>query len=412
MREPREVTERLNAKRLMIYSHDTFGLGHLRRCRAIAHSLVERFKGLTILILSGSPIIADFDFRARVDFIRIPGVIKLFNGEYTSLGLKIDLKDTLSIRESIIRNTTREFAPDLFLVDKEPLGLKGEMTDTLRILKGTGTKTILGLRDIMDEPTLLKREWAGRDMLSAMDDLYDDIWIYGLEEFFNPLTTMDVTPALRDKIIYTGYLPRSLPKEHHLPEKLDMEEPYILVTPGGGGDGATMVDWVMRAFECDDAPPFGALMVLGPFMPPELRAEFMDRAAKLDRVKVISFDSRMEVLMANSVGVISMGGYNTFCEILSYDKRALVIPRMEPRKEQLNRATRAEELGLSKMLIPDGDLDTRTMVEALRNLPDQNKPSESLLPGMLDGLDRIGALVRSSVEDEGGIQRPLRALWS
>ena len=412
MRKPREVTERLNAKRLMIYSHDTFGLGHLRRCRAIAHSLVERFKGLTILILSGSPIIADFDFRARVDFIRIPGVIKLFNGEYTSLGLKIDLKDTLSIRESIIRNTTREFAPDLFLVDKEPLGLKGEMTDTLRMLKGTGTKTILGLRDIMDEPTLLKREWAGRDMLSAMDDLYDDIWIYGLEEFFNPLTTMDVTPALRDKIIYTGYLPRSLPKEHRPSEKLDMEEPYILVTPGGGGDGATMVDWVMRAFEGDDAPPFGALMVLGPFMPPELRAEFMDRAAKLDRVKVISFDSRMEVLMANSVGVISMGGYNTFCEILSYDKRALVIPRMEPRKEQLNRATRAEELGLSKMLIPEGDLDTRTMVEALRNLPDQNKPSESLLPGMLDGLDRIGALVRSSVEDEGGIQRPLRALWS
>jgi len=412
MREPREVTERLNAKRLMIYSHDTFGLGHLRRCRAIAHSLVERFKGLTILILSGSPIIADFDFRARVDFIRIPGVIKLFNGEYTSLGLKIDLKDTLSIRESIIRNTTREFAPDLFLVDKEPLGLKGEMTDTLRMLKGTGTKTILGLRDIMDEPTLLKREWAGRDMLSAMDDLYDDIWIYGLEEFFNPLTTMDVTPALRDKIIYTGYLPRSLPKEHRPSGKLDMEEPYILVTPGGGGDGATMVDWVMRAFEGDDAPPFGALMVLGPFMPPELRAEFMDRAAKLDRVKVISFDSRMEVLMANSVGVISMGGYNTFCEILSYDKRALVIPRMEPRKEQLNRATRAEELGLSKMLIPDGDLDTRTMVEALRNLPDQNKPSEFLLPGMLDGLDRIGALVRSSVEDEGGIQRPLRALWS
>ncbi len=412
MREPREVTERLNAKRLMIYSHDTFGLGHLRRCRAIAHSLVERFKGLTILILSGSPIIADFDFRARVDFIRIPGVIKLFNGEYTSLGLKIDLKDTLSIRESIIRNTTREFAPDLFLVDKEPLGLKGEMTDTLRMLKGTATKTILGLRDIMDEPTLLKREWAGRDMLSAMDDLYDDIWIYGLEEFFNPLATMDVTPALRDKIIYTGYLPRSLPKEHYPPEKLEMEEPYILITPGGGGDGATMVDWVMRAYEGDDALPFGALMVLGPFMPPEYRAEFKDRAAKLDRVEVISFDSRMEVLMANSVGVISMGGYNTFCEILSYDKRALVIPRMEPRKEQLYRATRAEELGLSKMLIPDGNLDTRTMVEALRNLPDQNKPSESLLPGMLDGLDRIGALVRSSVEDEGGIQRPLRALWS
>ncbi|MAF96595.1 MAG: hypothetical protein CMM60_12685 [Rhodospirillaceae bacterium] len=410
MREPREVTERLNAKRLMIYSHDTFGLGHLRRCRAIAHSLVERFKGLTILILSGSPIIAEFDFRARVDFIRIPGVIKLYNGEYTSLGLKIDLSETLSIRESIIRNTTREFAPDLFLVDKEPLGLKGEMTDTLHMLKGTATKTILGLRDIMDEPTLLKREWAGRNMLTAMDDLYDDIWIYGLYEFFNPLAAMDVTPALGDKMIYTGYLPRSLPKEHNSLEKLEMEEPYILVTPGGGGDGAAMIDWVMRAYEGDFALPFGALMVLGPFMPPELRAEFMDRAAKLDRVEVISFDSRMEVLMANSVGVVSMGGYNTFCEVMSYDKRALVIPRMEPRKEQLYRATRAGELGLLKVLIPDGDLDTRTMVEALGNLPDQQKPSQSLLPGMLEGLDRIGALVRDSVEDQDGIQRPMRAL--
>ena len=156
------MIERLNAKRLVIYSHDSFGLGHLRRCRAIAHSLVERFKGLTILILSGSPIIADFDFRARVDFIRIPGVIKLYNGKYTSLGLHIDLSETLSIRESIIRHTTQTFAPDLFLVDKEPLGLKGEMLNTLQMLKGTNTRVILGLRDVMDEPMLLKQEWAGR----------------------------------------------------------------------------------------------------------------------------------------------------------------------------------------------------------------------------------------------------------
>ncbi len=80
------MRERLEGARVLIYSHDTFGLGHLRRCRAIAHSLVERFKGLSVLILSGSPIIGSFDFRARVDFVRIPGVIKLHNGEYKSLG--------------------------------------------------------------------------------------------------------------------------------------------------------------------------------------------------------------------------------------------------------------------------------------------------------------------------------------
>src|SRR5262252_4486559 len=35
--------------RILIYSHDTFGLGHLRRCRAIAHALVDRFKQLSVL---------------------------------------------------------------------------------------------------------------------------------------------------------------------------------------------------------------------------------------------------------------------------------------------------------------------------------------------------------------------------
>src|SRR5512134_1630617 len=115
------MAERLQGARILVYSHDTFGLGHLRRCRAIAHSLVERFKGLSVLILSGSPIIGSFDFRARVDFVRIPGVIKLHNGEYKSLGLHIDLEQTMEMRSAIIRQTALSFRPNLFLVDKEPL---------------------------------------------------------------------------------------------------------------------------------------------------------------------------------------------------------------------------------------------------------------------------------------------------
>src|SRR6185437_16743324 len=99
----RRVPGRRDHKRALIYSHDTFGLGHLRRCRAIAHSLVEANPSLSVLILSGSPIIGSFDFRSRVDFVRIPGVIKLRNGEYVSLNLHIDIEETLALRSSIIR---------------------------------------------------------------------------------------------------------------------------------------------------------------------------------------------------------------------------------------------------------------------------------------------------------------------
>ena len=181
------MVERLNDARILIYSHDSFGLGHLRRCRAIAHALVDRFKGLSILILSGSPIIGSFDFRARVDFVRIPGVIKLHDGEYQSLGLHIDVEQTMEMRASIIRQTALSFRPDLFLVDKEPLGLKGEVLATLEMLKAMGTTLVLGLRDIMDEPSLLFKEWERKQVLPALEHLYDEIWVYGLERFANPL---------------------------------------------------------------------------------------------------------------------------------------------------------------------------------------------------------------------------------
>jgi predicted glycosyltransferase len=127
--------DRLHNARILIYSHDSFGLGHLRRCRAIAHAIVDRYKGVSVLILSGSPIIGSFDFLPRVDFVRIPGVVKLTNGEYQSLGLHIDLQQTMAIRAAIIEQTAASFRPDLFLVDKEPLGLEGEATRTLRMLR-------------------------------------------------------------------------------------------------------------------------------------------------------------------------------------------------------------------------------------------------------------------------------------
>ena len=132
------MTETRRAPRILIYSHDSFGLGHLRRCRTIAHALVETHKDLQVLIISGSPIIGNFDFRSRVDFIRLPGVIKLRNGEYTALNLHIDIEQVLEMRASIMRHTAEIFDPDLFIVDKEPLGLRGDVRDTLASLRERG----------------------------------------------------------------------------------------------------------------------------------------------------------------------------------------------------------------------------------------------------------------------------------
>jgi predicted glycosyltransferase len=399
--------------RILIYSHDTFGLGHLRRCRAIAHALVERFKHLSVLILSGSPIIGSFDFRARVDFVRVPGVIKLRNGEYTPLNLHLDIAETLSMRASIIQHTAEIFDPDLFIVDKEPVGLRGEVLPTLKALKRRGPRLVLGLRDVMDEPRLLEPEWQRKKALPALRELYDEIWVYGLPQVCDPLEGISLPPRVRQKMVYTGYLHREVP--HHgtptlLPEMT--QRPYLLVTTGGGGDGEALIDWVLRAYEHDPLLPYPALLVLGPFMAPERQAEFMDRAARLKRVSAITFHKQMESLVSRAAGVVAMGGYNTFCEVISLDKRALIVPRTAPRLEQHIRASRAAELGLVAMLSADSAYDPAVMAAALRALPRQHRPSDVVVPGLLEGLTNVCRLVAPWIEplEEPATERVIRRI--
>ena len=392
-----------NQCRVLIYSHDSFGLGHLRRCRAIAHALVEHHPGMSVLILSGSPIIGNFDFRSRVDFVRIPGVIKLRNGEYTSLSLKLDIEHTLAMRASIIQHTADVFDPDIFLVDKEPLGLRGEVGDTLEMLKARGTPLVLGLRDVMDEPALLAPEWERKNVLPALRDLYDEIWIYGLPQICNPLEDISLPASVLRKTVYTGYLRRTNGDDTAATRtEIPFDEPYLLVTPGGGGDGEALVDWVLSAYEYDSAIPVPALVVFGPFMPPEIQAEFARRAAELGRIKTMTFDAKIEPLIKQAAGLVAMGGYNTFCEILSFDKPSIIVPRTRPRMEQYIRARRADQLGLVKMLVDDGRREAKSMATALRHLLQQSQPSSVVIPGLLDGLPSVNRLAQRWLGQRSG----------
>ncbi|SNB53091.1 Predicted glycosyl transferase [Arboricoccus pini] len=380
-------------RRLLIYSHDSFGLGHLRRCRTIAHDLVGRFGNLSVLILSGSPIIGSFDFKSRVDFVRVPGVIKLRNGEYTALNLHIDIDRTVAIRSSIIQHTADVFEPDLFIVDKEPLGLRGEVKQTLELLRAKGTRCVLGLRDVMDEPQVLLEEWERKGVFPALRDLYHDIWVYGLPEIFDPVAEVPGFAEVAAKVHYTGYLRREVPASVVPTSTNDLPEgPFILVTTGGGGDGEDLVDWIVNAYEQVSDLAINAVIVLGPFMPPDLRATFQARIEKIPSLRAIVFESNMELLFDRASAIVGMGGYNTFCEILSFGKPAIIVPRTVPRLEQYLRAERAQQLGLVHMLPYEDDRDPGRMASMLQMIIGAAPPDPVLVARMLEGLERIATL--------------------
>ncbi|MCO5732358.1 glycosyltransferase family protein [Rhizobium sp. SSA_523] len=393
------MPRRLGNARVLMYSHDTFGLGHLRRCRTIAHSLVEDFRGLNVLIISGATIAGAFDYRARVDFVKIPSVIKLRNGEYTSMDRHIDLQETLKMRQSIIRHTAESFEPDIFIIDKEPLGLRGEVEDTLAYLKTRGTTLVLGLRDVMDAPHLLEAEWKRHGVLNKIGNLYDDVWVYGPPDFYDPLTGIDVPVSVRNKMRFVGFLQRKSYAEA-LPAGVTPDD-YILVTTGGGGDGADLVRDVIGAYAADPSLTQKAVIVLGPYMSAEQRNHFREACQGHPHLEILEFDNRMEDRIAGARAVIAMGGYNTYCEILSFDKPALIVPRTQPREEQLIRATRAEELGLVSMLSADDSADNLRFASAIKDLLKRQPPSVTA-PGLqMEGLPTISKVVEGWLREKG-----------
>lgn len=382
-----KATARAPTRRVMLYSHDTFGLGHLRRSRALATALTAGDDKASAIILTGSPVAGRFTFPERVDHIRLPGVTKLRDGSYVSSTLGLDIDATTNLRAGLIQSAVEQYRPDLLIVDKEPTGFRGELLPTLEWLQEQGhCRIVLGLRDVLDDPQVLAKEWARKGSVEAAEAYYDEFWVYGLEDIYDPTQGLPFSEATRARIHYTGYLRRELTDAAEVPDT-----PYILITPGGGGDGAAMVSLVLDAFEADSDLGPHAVLVYGPFLSGEVREAMDARVAQLGgRVTATGFDSRIEALFAKAQGVVCMGGYNTFCEVLSFDQRAVIVPRTVPRLEQWIRASRAEELGLVRMLDDGRDgMTVDAMIAAIRALPTQQKPSDAGANGLLDGLDVV-----------------------
>jgi len=326
-----------------MYSHDTYGLGHIRRTMAIASQL--RNPSTNILILTGSPIAGRFSFPEQVDFVRIPGMIKKTNEEYLPMSIKINAGHALDIRKKIITATVKAFQPHMFIVDKEPLGLKKEILPTLKWLRKCcpNTRTVLGLRDIMDDAETVKDNWKKKGIYQALDTYYSEIWTYGIQDYYDPIKEYGIPESISRKIQFTGYIPREIKSNkdairERKRHKIRKADKLVVVTTGGGGDGYPVMDAYLSMLEDQDPIiPYRSILITGPFMPKAQRKEIFRRSKKL-KVKVFHFYRQMEKILAAADLVISMGGYNTVCELMSQKTVSLLIPRETPRLEQTLRA--------------------------------------------------------------------------
>jgi predicted glycosyltransferase len=325
-------------------------------------------------------------------------MIKKSNDDYQSFSIRIDQEKALSIRTNIILATAKTFQPNLFIVDKEPLGLKREVLPTLEWIKAENpsTMTVLGLRDILDDAEVIQNDWREKNVYSYLDSLYDEIWVYGNRDIYDPVEMYQIPKKIHSRIKFTGYIPRktisqatraSVRKSYRIMD----DDKFILVTTGGGGDGLEVIDHYLAMHDYfPTSLPLKSIIITGPFMPKKVREVFTLRAKKFG-IKILPFHARLEELMSAADLVVCMGGYNTICEVLTQQTPALIIPRETPRKEQLIRAKRLKGKGLLDF-IPWTEVTPQLLREKIFSLlNDQRQYKETINSFKLSGLDTIRA---------------------
>ena len=389
-----DVTARLAHARpkILLYSHDTFGLGNIRRSLVLGELLGAEYPRASILLVTGSPMIHAFHIPERMDYVKLPCVDRVTADRYEPRFLTECADEVRRTRSEIIERTAAGFAPDLFIVDKRAAGIDGELLPALRALSAQPRppRIVLGLRDILDAPEITRRTLRENGSFEVIEQYYDEIWVYGSRTIFDSVAEYDFPPAIARRTRYCGYLRRrAAPRTPHA------GPPRVLVTTGGGADGEALIRTYLEAVSSSEPGAFESLVVLGPQLASGTGEGLRQAVRGRADVQCIDFEPDLSRRYEAADVVVSMAGYNTVCELLSSGVRAVLVPRAEPVQEQLIRARRLAARGTFLMVEPSALTPERLMAEVRRAL-DAPMPQGSSID--MEGLSRVRNRVQRLLE--------------
>jgi len=341
--------------RFLLYSHDGLGLGHTRRHLAIASALAELAPESAVLLATGADDVERIGLPPYVEVLKLPGLRKVANGQYSSRRLRIPASQIRALRSALLLTAVESFEPDVVLADKHPFGARGEFQAALESLRQHGAKTALGLRDILDDPATVRNEWLPQGLPERIGEFYDLVLIYGQRSVFNPVAAYGLPQAVAERCRFCGYVLNEEQKgmQYDIPWSKTVSDehrqPVVLATVGGGEDGYALLETFIEAAS---RASWRGIAVSGPLMPADELAVLKRSAASAD-IELHEFASHLSCLFWSVDALVCAGGYNTLAEAVSKGVPTICVPRTSPRSEQLIRALAFERLGLLSVIRPD-----------------------------------------------------------
>jgi predicted glycosyltransferase len=382
--------------RLMVYSQDGLGLGHLRRTSAIAGAVSAAVPGMAVLLVADSPAAGFFGAVRDLDHLKLPSIIKVRPGDWRPVSLPVGFGDVQVLRRELLRTAVLGFRPDLLLVDHMPHGAMGELVPALETLHAAGgrTRVVLGLRDILDAPRVVRRRWQAEGAMDALERYYHRVLVYGRREVFDVAERYGFPAGVTARLHYTGYLcatsGRALPSSRRARDG----RAQVVAMVGGGADGYELLRTVLEALPAVDAVrPCTATLLTGPFMPRASRQDLERRARSLPaRVRESVRD--LPPLVAAADVAVAMAGYNSSVEILAAGTPAVLVPRAGPSAEQRTRARLFAERGWVRTVEPER-LDGAALAAAVLDCLAAGPRSAAGAPPDLGGLPVVVEHLRS-----------------
>src|SRR5438445_4016088 len=217
--------------RLLMYSQDGLGLGHLRRTRNIAREVLRREPDCNILAVTDSPATPFFRSLTGLDYLKLPSIVKTRDATWRPGSLCLAIGDTVDLRSRLILEAFEGFAPDVILVDHMPVGALGELKPLLEAVTRAATRPrlFLGLRDILGSPEANSRVWTDLDAYAYLRH-YDSVLIYGCRDIYDAESAYQLTYSAR-KVTYCNYVS----SDPEGTESLDTPDEPVLLAMGGGG---------------------------------------------------------------------------------------------------------------------------------------------------------------------------------
>ncbi len=355
-----------NIKRILVYTHNSIGLGHAFRTLAVITGIKHWRPDIDFLVMSGTSIPQIF-FKEGVEVIKLPSVRLDIDHKdspmYSRYLSGFELESIFDFRQRLIMATFDFFQPDVLIIEHNMTGQMSELIPLLMkkwMRKGgpVDFAVVHICRGIMKWIPLLRIPYQNprhRSESINIGELYDFMYVLEDREVIDiNKEFLGNDPDLEKKIRYLGKITNKaygeLPQWEQVAERFGLpDKKIILVSLGRNQRVIELSKKLLDVFQTTGLnKEFQMIMVLDPYLDHDA-LQALREGPLAQGVRFLPFMPDLVDLVHHSELVIARAGYNIVNEILLTGVKAILIPESHGGGEQELRVQNIDQENIKAM---------------------------------------------------------------